>query len=215
MPVPTTFGVFASGAAGSSAAAFVAKNEYTPSTSSQAVSFSGAAAGNLAIIIVSNSTGGFPPTPAGWTSLGGYTWPVYSYNDTAFIKVLSAGDISTGSVTLTALNTDSTVQILFYAGATTAAVVGSAATSSTTVTIPGFTKNANCKGIVLYCTTRQTVASPSAPGTAVNRIANFASANFKSRADDILNPSNYVDGSGLPYTNAGSIMALARAIELR
>lgn len=212
MPVPTMFGVLASGAAGSGAA-YITEHHYSPATS-QAVSFSGAAAGQLALIIVSNSLTAAPSPPAGWTSLGSYTWATFGYKDTAFWKILSAGDISTGSVTVTGLGSDGTLEIVFYSGVTSIALVGTGDSTTSTVNIPGFTKSGSCKGIVTYCTTRATGSSPAAPGTATNRVAVFGAGNFKTRVDDILNPSNYVDGSDLPYTNVGALEAIGRAYEL-
>lgn len=209
MPVPSLFGVFATGG---SRASFGVGTGYSVSGASQVVSFAGAAAGQLAIIIVNFATSASPP--AGWTQVTNFTWPTFGYRTCVYYKVLTAGDISTGSVTVTGLQTTATCMALFYAGASALASVQTATTTTASLAIPGFTKSVNCKGIVGYCTTRAVASTPGAPGTMTNRIANFATANFKSRADDILTPSNYTNGSTLTYTTVGTTEAAGGLLEL-
>lgn len=217
MRVPTRNGVLAAGAGGGGGggAGFVTEHNYAPAGVSQAVSFTGAAAGNLAVVSISNYQTSAPAAPAGWTLVWSYTWVSDGYFEGLYTKVLSAGDILAGSVTFTGLDAgDATIKALFYTGAT-AASMRSVGEGSGTATALGFVKSVGFKALVTYCTTRGAGGTPTAPGTTVNRIATFASGVFRSRADDILNPANYVDGTGLTYTGLGiGGGAIAVAIEL-
>ena len=205
---------FAGSAVVVSGAAFVTAAHYTPSTSAQAVSFSGASAGNLALIIVSNSTSVAPSAPTGWTALATYTWVTYGYHEAAFYKVLNSGDISTGSVTVSGLATDSTVEFLDYSGVSSAALVSTGDVTASPLAISGFTKNAASKVIVAYCTNRTATGNATLPSGMTNRIANFASTNFQTRVDDFLPSSGYANGASVTYTATVGFEVIGRLIEL-
>lgn len=194
---------------------FVTQNHHNPATATQAVSFAGAAAGNLAIIIVHNSSSAIPSTPAGWSLVDSFSWVTFGYHSGAYAKVLSSGDISTGSVSLSGFDTtDSIVIFLAYSGPTTATAVGRGDTTSSSVSIPGFTKNAASKGIVTYALSRDTSATLTAPGIVTSRSGLLSVTDFKGRADDVTNPANYTNGSAITYTGAGGTEAVASALEL-
>lgn len=211
MPVPPLFGAF--GVAGSgNHVTFVAEHHYAPSFS-QLVSFTGATVGDLGIVIISNSLTSFTAVPSGWTLASSYVWASNPYNDYTLYKVLTSGDISSG-VTFATLAADGLLAAVVYRGATVATVVGTGDTTTSATTIPGFTKNAGCVGIVTYSTTRQTAATLVSPAVTASRIANYTGgAHFKFSVDDIIYPWNYTNGAGLTYTG-GSTETIARAIEL-
>jgi hypothetical protein len=199
VPVPALFGAVGQPAGG---AAFVGKTTATPAGTSATISFPpGTAAGHLAIIIETYCSNATPP--AGWALRGSFNWTLYGYLQVVIRKVLTAGDISTGSVSLTGLAAvGGTIMLLVYSGPTECSVVSTteSAAGATDLEIAGFTKTAGCKAIVAYVSDRDPSSPIVPPGTVVNRIANFNGTFFTSRADDILNPSNYVDGTKLIYT---------------
>lgn len=195
-------------------ASFVTEHHYAPATASQAVSFSGAQAGDLAIIIVENSAFSIS-TPSGWTLVDSYAWATFGYHTAVFSKLLTAGDISTGSVTMTGLDAaDSIVMFLAYRGAVTVTAVSNADVQTSNITIPGFTKNSASKGIVTYCQSRSPASTMTPPAGAASRTARLQTANFSARANDIL--ADYVDGTGLTYTAANPALqeCVAGALEL-
>lgn len=209
MTVPSAFGVLASGSAASTS--FVTAASYTPGGASQVVTFAGAAAGNLALVVVSFASG--TATPAGWTLVGSYTWVAFGYVQSVYSKVLTSGDISTGSVTFTSTQNGGTVMAAFYAGPTVATIV-STSDGTPDAAMPGFTKNAACKALVAYATDRSPTSSITAPGTMTARIAPFVSVFFVSRLDDILTVSNYTNGSTLTYAGTGIFEIVGQVIEL-
>lgn len=210
MGLPTRAGVLASTASGSTA--FVTEHHYTPAGGTQVVSFSGAASGNLAIINCTFASS--VSTPAGWTLVGSYNWITYGYLQATYSKVLGSGDISTGSVTVSGLQAGSIVMAAFYSGPTVATIVATGDSAGPSVSIPGFTKNGGCKGIVTVCAARDQSVGLTPPGTVVNRIPNYTSTFLVARLDDIINPSNYTNGTDLTYGASGAFRAVGQIVEL-
>lgn len=217
MPVPSQLGVFASGSSGGGGggAAFVVAGTYDPTGSTQSVSFSGASAGNLALIFAVTSG---PITAPGWAALTPYSWATEGFIQSILWKVLSSGDISTGSVTVSGVNSNFPVLFAAYSGASTPSVVSTGDVSSDgPLTIPGFTKAAGSKGIVTYMMLFQ--ARPGTlvqPGLATMRIPTYSTSFFMAALADILPSSSYTNGSSLVWTGAPTftVEQVAQAVEL-
>lgn len=214
MPTAITFGAmsaraFGFGGTSLPAPTFVVGNGYSTTGVPQLVSWAGAQAGDLAIIIGIDQA---LATPSGWTLLGTFSWNTgLGSTNQLFAKVLSSGDISAGSVTVANTSSGGCVSIVVYRGPTTATIVSSAVASATSVPIPGFTKASRSLGIVSYCCFRGT-SSVTPPVGAALRL-NYGSADGTGLADQ--GSGGYSNGatltwSGLPAgTNNG-----AQAIEL-
>jgi len=209
MPIPSMAGVLASGGAGSSGAVFVTSANYDrPGSGSQAISFSGMSAGQLAIIW--NVSNGARPSASGWNAIntGAYN---LGYPVTLLWKVLTSADISAGSVTVTADAGFFTVQA--WLGPTSAAVVSAADANGAPgyVTIPGYTKSGSFKGLIGLASLQNNGSGATTlvgPGTMVNRISNYQSTFFLATVADILNPANYTDGTAITFTANGSYFGL-------
>lgn len=204
MPVPTRFGVSASGHG--SGASFQAVTNYQPTGTSQAFSFSGMAAGNLALIYINNVGNSAPSTPSGWSLLLPATWTDFGYRVVVFWRVLTVGDIATGSVTVTSLDAglQSTGWIIGYAGPTTATLTSttSSATNASTLAISGFSKVVGCLAILFFVQDSDHPSSFAAPGGLgiVARLQYGAATAFTNGSYDILVPSTYTNGTGITFT---------------
>jgi hypothetical protein len=187
---------------------FIGTNTYAPSGSSQSVSFSPAQAGDLAIIIGVQSVFS---TPSGWTLAGTEAWG--SLTNRICYKVLTSGDISTGSVSVSTI-AGGLVMILIYRGATVATIVSSKVGSSTSLSVDGFTKNPSSRGVLTYVSEggiTDTIARPS--GSASRN--NFSSSVIRAAAADIL-PASFYGGGALVWTGllSGTNNNVGQIIEL-
>lgn len=123
----------------------------TPETAT--VSFSGMAAGDLAVIFAKGITS-TPSTPSGWTAIslaatgGGANHPVI------FWKLLSSGDISTGSVTISASGSNDMQGALIcayrYATSVTLKSSTESATNATSITLPAFSLSPASAGVLFF-----------------------------------------------------------------
>jgi hypothetical protein len=203
MPIQTTFGIYAAGHTGSiGGPAFVTATGVPVTTSTQSISLSGAAAGNLAIISTTSSA---TASATGWTALAAYTWTSLGYTQNTLWKILTTGDISDGSVSVSNLQIDSTVMLSVYTGVTSASLRETAdATTGTGVSIPGFTKNASSKILVTWSSYHDTsgTSTNTPPGLAIQRIAPFHASLpvFVTALADIIPSSAYTNGSLLNWT---------------
>ena len=180
------------------------------SGSPQAVSFSGASAGDLAIIFT-EAVGS--NTLSGWTQVGPLAWPS-SWNDYLYTKVLDATDISTGSVTLTGTTSGATIAIAIYANATAATVKTSGTSTTSTLALTGFAPAGNSVGVISYCADQSGSASIGSPTGMVNRL-NFSTSIIANSLSDFLPPNNYTSGATVTWTGmAGFANTVGRLIEL-
>jgi hypothetical protein len=180
------------------------------------VTFAGAQAGDLAVVIIDNSSTAFGPQPAGWSAPANLTWATFGYQTYMTFKALSAGEVAAGVTFNTLGATDTLIGALVYRGPTSAAVVGQD-DQVATVNIPGFVKAAPSKAIITHACSRGAASVFGPPAGVTNRVPllrSFAGAgNFCFRVDDILPASAYVNGTILTYTG-GSVETIGQAIEL-
>ena len=216
MPVATTFAAVSARAMGftskrSPRATYRVGYSYTlASGAPQAVSFSGASAGDLAIIFT-EAVGS--NTLSGWTQVGPLAWPV-SFNDYMYSKVLDASDISAGSVTITGGASGGTIGIAIYTGATAATVKTSDTSVLSTLPLAGFTPAVNSVGVVSYCSDQSGSASIGSPTGMVNRLS-FSTSIIASSLSDFLSPNTYTSGATVTWTGmAGFANTVGRLIEL-
>lgn len=195
-------------------ARFIKATAYPVSANPQNVSFSGASAGQLAVVMTTASSSAGIATPSGWTLAGTYSWAL-SYKTQVFYKVLSAGDISTGSVNFAAAAGDIIIAA-FYAGAAVASVKSTQEATTSSVTIAGFTKNTGCKGILSIGVDNDPVGTPTPPGSMTARTAVSASSFFSARLADFAAPLSYVDGTNETWTGfrGSGPSRIAQLIEL-
>lgn len=177
--------------------------------SSQNVSFTGAIAGDMAVVYVQpgldvpafNAAGG-----AAWTALQPFGTGVddpYGYKSRVAFKVLNATDIANGHVRLT-LQAGQPGWLGVYRGPTSAAVIQSAICSpdtATNLTLPAATLGANVAAVVIVTADRDgasaTIAPPAnAGGGITQKLANFdATGFFRINVWDYLAPSDYPEQS--------------------
>jgi len=204
-------------------AEFIGLNRYGNVASQLLVIPAGSKVGDLAIVIINNSSNGAPTLPGGWTITSLVNpWALFGYHDFLGQKVLDAGDIAAGTVLANSLGGDGIITILVYRGVDHALVTATKRTSVdnnlSTTTIPGFTKSATCRALLFYCCTRQpnlTLVSPSGAGFA-KRLDNYwinGGTNFKTSIDDMLNVGYYTNGTNVVYTG-GATETIGVSIEL-
>lgn len=196
MPVPTQFGVTAANH-GTAAAAFVTSSSYAPpGFGPQLITFAGAAAGQLAIVI---STFTNAAAPSGWAMVSNFTWGASNFRQQVFAKVLSAGDVASG-VSFSFGNSGGTFMALVFSGATACASVSAMEDTSVTVLVlPAFIKSANSLGLITYFGDRS-AGLPSVPPTGwTSRIASFNSSLFGNGAASIASAA-YPNGSTISWT---------------
>lgn len=196
--------------AGSSApppATLVSATGYVSGATSKAIPFTGAVAGDFAVILIDY---GAAATPVGWTLFASATWQSHGYEARVFTKVLTAGDITTGSVTFTGLTGESSMKATFWRGATFLRLAQSFEGAGA-VSALGFTKSPDHLGVISEITSRAPASAPTTPATFTNRIANFASSNFMSRLDT---SSAYVSGAAVPYTMSTAFGSMGWLLEL-
>lgn len=198
MPVPSIFGVFAAGGHSSPPATFVTSSTYTPGAGpTQLVTFAGASAGQLAVVV---STFNNCATPAGWTVVSSFAWNL-GYSQQVFSKILSAGDVASGVTFTYSAGNGGTIEALVYSGATvcTSVSVAQSADLDATLVIPGFIKNVASKGLITYASDRNTATGFARPTGWTNRISPFAAGFFASAAADIA-PASYSNASSVTWT---------------
>lgn len=196
MRLPTRAGVLASRG---NAAQFVNSNINTGGAASQAISIpSGAQAGDIAIIIC---WAGFSDSATISGGAGGWTrntviWTSYSYYSSIFYKVLASGDLAGVTVNSGGSNP---IACLVYRGASAVGVKSTNPGQVTDLDLAGFTKNASCKAVVSLVQDRDGTVGFSPPGTFVSR-SGGAAGFFAIGTADIINPSNYVNGTTVTWT---------------
>lgn len=177
---------------------------YQFSSTTPAFAFTGMAAGDLAIIYTQCVTS-LPLTPAGWNFLRNDAWGASSFAAGIFWKVLTAGDISTGSVAFSGADAAGCGMIVAYSGATTP-TFKTATTSlagDATLVQTGFAKNASSRGVLSLVIDRDTPSAFSPPGAFAARIAASAQTNFTVGAYDEL--SGYVDNATVTFTGFAAV----------
>lgn len=222
MPLASTFGAASARAFGfgaGSTTGFVTSSLTGLSSAAGVISLSGASVGQLAVIHTNNLLDGTFPTPAGWsadnTSIAGYDTQL-------FTKVLSASDIATGSVTVSGARGGYhpfSFAALYVARATTSATIKSVAnnTSSATLTIPGFTRDANAKGVLTFAFSGNANV-PTAPTGFTSRLTGTVASASRVAAADLLRPNQYANGSSVTWTgfsSTGSGVNYGYLIELK
>lgn len=186
------------------------------------LSFSTAAPGDLGIIhTMWILAGGNTATASGWNR-STYTWTGgsgYGYISVFMWKVLTGADISSG-VTVTGLSTNPNQQGIgwaAYSGANSAAVVGDAIAKATSVSVPGFTKDGRCVGVVSILHEVDNVVAPVPPaGMTRRQVQALAGGSYGSMAlADLLSPDEYTSGA-LAWTGLSAMFdQVSVVIELR
>lgn len=185
---------------GVGSAVFVTEHGQYMSGSSLALSLSGAQAGDLALIFglgISNTP------PSGWTLV--FDQLLNTAHRVVFSKVLTSGDISTGSVTVSGA-ANQPVAVAIYRGATTATKVASTSDNTTDVTVSGVTKAAGCRGIVTAAICGESTANPTAPvesGGATQRVSLTGGSSALGTAD-YLPSIRYANGTSLTWTDVAT-----------
>lgn len=160
------------------------------------ISFAGMAAGQLAIIFGQGTSGGSPPaltSGSGWTTISPADSGLYGYQSRIFWKVLSAGDISTGNVTIA--NIGGGIMSLAYANATSVSAksMTESGGAASTLVLPGFTLSSNSAGVLALISAvfdNTTFSAPASPGLAV-RVGPVQPQNFSLEAADFTTPGDY------------------------
>lgn len=173
-------------------AQFVSSEFLTLSASVQ-MSYTGAQAGDIAFMFL--LANGAANTPGGFTALGSYTWTTYGYIDRIYYKILDAGDISTGHSTAVSWSSEYTAHAEIWRGATTPAIVSTNTQSPTQLSLPGFTKNSLCRGLIMVATSRNPdISAWTIPPGTTSRLATSVSS-YHARASASLAPGGYVSGT--------------------
>ena len=181
-------------------AAYVTSTAYQFTTTSQTFSFTGLAAGNLAILYVQNVDNA-PATPSGWNSITEANWGGTGYHVGVFYKLLDSTDISSGSVTGTNLEANGFGVIIGYSGATSAAgrVVADSTATGSTLTVGGFATAGNWVGNVYLIGDRDPSGTAPASTGMTSRMS-FGATFFGFSLWDILSPVTYVDNTAVVWT---------------
>lgn len=188
-------------AGSSQGAAFVGALAVNMPSSSIAVSFPpGTQAGDIAIIFWAYSGPGTISGGAGGWSISSYHWSAYGYTSTMAIKVLAAGDLA--GVTVNDGAGGCTLIVAVYRGATAATPKTSfLGASGSTLTIPGFTKSASCKGILNFVQDRDPGSNPVQPSPLIMRAGPGNFGYFAANVADQLSPASYVSGTDFNWTD--------------
>jgi len=178
-------------------------------------SFAGAQPGDLGIIFAQSASSSSAPsigTPAGWTQLANADWTAgVAYEYGIYAKVLNASDIA-NPITISGVSEYFSVA---YRGPTVATVKTVNSTTSTSNATPGFTKNAGCKGLVLWCSDRMPSTPIVVPAIAASRINTTIATLWTQAVADIVNPANYPNGAALNWTSLlGTFGNFTAAVEL-
>lgn len=200
---------------GGSTLPFVVEHHAVSAGASQALSLTGAVAGDFALICVSNATG--VTAPAGWTSLGAadFNWSATGYRQVYYSKTLSSGDITAGSVTVTDVQAGSTLMVVIYRGPSIATPVSTNNTAAgATVTCTGFTKSLGSIAIVGFSGDAHTGSTIVQPSLMTQRVAPFGTTNLTVEAADINDPSTYANGTNLSWTGFVGADQVAQIFEL-
>lgn len=165
-------------------AVFAANTTFQPTTTANAV------AGDIIFVAgVGNSAVGLPgSTYSDTTNIGGGL-----SSQTNAYKVLSAGDITTNSMTITCPSLGNFV-IMLIRGITTITRKQSTARTEATAIIPGFTKAANSKLILVTNTDRTDAGVILATPTGFTLLRNGFTQYF-SVVHGVRSSSTYTDGS--------------------
>jgi hypothetical protein len=218
MRVPTRNGVLAA-AGGGFQFVNASANEINSAPSEVFSIPSGAQAGDLMFV----SCAAYATDTITVTSGSGGAWTKNTVQDlvsgngyyySILYRVLTSGDISTGTVTVGTPNGASTCVLAVYRGASAVAVKASQAGNTTDPTLTGFTKNASCKGIVTVVLDRNYTNNPSPPGTFTTRAGPGNFQFFNCELADITNPSNYTNGTNVQWTSVGSTSNASWLLEL-
>lgn len=196
-------------AAGDTDALFIAQSHAGVAAGSATLSFTGALAGDLGIII---SCDAVTSPPAGWSLAGSVV--SWGGNTTAvFRKVLAASDISTGSITLSGTN-GGIVYFAAYRNATSATTApGTSTASATSLAVAGYTRSSQAKAVLAYAFVGSTGTLTPPPST-TSRISSFSTTAFISGLVDIIPAQTYLDGTVLNWSWVGAGGAQGQIIEV-
>jgi len=185
-------------------AVFRAAQSYAAASTSQVIDLTGAREGDLAVVCASTVTA--LAGPAGWTEVVRYAWTGISYTAAVYSRVLDAADIAAGSVTFTNAASGGHWCIAIYSGPTLATHKTSTESNTTSLSCTGFTKSGLCRAVVAWVADSDINDSFTIPGNMVQRATRGSPGNFGSKLCDIINPSDYTNGSALAFTGfvAGS-----------
>ena len=197
MRVPPRAGVLATTR---TALSFVGASVVTATSTAQAITFPvGTQTGDLAIVMCwagIADTASISGGAGGWTK-NTITWTNFGYFSSIFYKTLAAGDV--GGVTVNQGNNNAMVILVYRNAAAVSVKATNPGSATTSLSLAGFTKNASCKGVVSIVQDRDPTASFAPPGTFASRALGVG-VNFASGGADIVNPSNYVDGTNVVWT---------------
>jgi hypothetical protein len=193
-------------------ALFIAESHTAITGGVGSVSYSGAQAGDLALLIAVQAV---TSTPGGWTAAGtAVSWAGSSLN--VYFKVLSSGDISTGSLSVTGVN-GGTVVLSMYRGPTVATVVSTAQTSAgSPLTIPGFTRSTLAAGEVSHFVTSGASGIVTPPPIGTVKLNAGSVGSYTPILLTFLPGARYPSGTSLTWAwgNAPVTSAVAQIIEL-
>lgn len=200
-----------------SAAVFIFASGQTSVAGGVTVPWTGCNAGDMGLIVVGY---GVASTPAGWTKIGDSSWSGYGYDWKAFSKVLSAGDVASGT-SVTCASASGIVLNGAWRGASNVVAIGgltgaqSTASSSVNV-LTGFTKNANSRLVVCFCSDRDNGNTDTAPVNWSKRIANASYGIFFTGTVFDIIPNKYVSGSTVNIANSpGTLGTMCQLFELQ
>lgn len=153
---------------GDASAQYITSHIVSLATTSGVISWSGASAGDLAVIHTFNDFDGNLTAPAGWTT---DSQTLTGYATQMFQKVLTSTDISAGSGTWTAtgFHPSSFAVTVIYRTASAATRKSTASGTSSTLALTGFTPSPQSRGVVTFVMTYNAV-TPGTPTGFTSRI---------------------------------------------
>lgn len=165
------------------------------------LSLTGAAAGDLCIVYI-QTTFQSASAPSGFTSVGSGIWPSQDYEWSISQKILTSGDITAGTISVT--NVDEIAGLLIYRGASSATLIennDSTSASVSTLVLAGFAKNAACVGVITMADDGDPSSTGMTPPSGFTMRASPFSGFRLIHAVADAPPANYTDAATLTWTN--------------
>lgn len=217
MPKFGTSGGAAAGAwrAKGRVATFILANDITSVAGlSSNISWAGAASGDVGIIVATFVNAN---TPAGWTRLVNSTWTTYGYTNQVYWKILSAGDVASGT-TITYTDQSGIIMNAAYRGASAVFMVDTPyyTTSGGSSVMAGFTKNVADRRIVSYCVDRDSGNVDTISPGWTKRISPQQVHGFFTGSIADITPNQYGSGSAVTWSNSPATQGTAcQMLEVR
>lgn len=158
--------------------------------------------------LASGTAGAWPQDNYVWT-------PGYGYRTSVFRKVLDADDIRIGTFGLTYAPSAAAVAVV-YRGATSAVrkVISQDDDHDDTQTVPGFTRAANCVGVVCAMTDRDVDATDFGVSVGWTERMNATLSAWRFDIADALAATDYVDGASIVWSNLGTSGPWAQVVQV-